>query len=118
MDQRELAACLRSWRDRLQPAEAGLPSGGARRAPGLRREEVSHLAGVSVDYLARLEQGRAAHPSPSVLATLARALRLSDDERAHLFRVAGHAEPYPGGMRRHLTPSVQRVMDRLVEVPV
>jgi transcriptional regulator with XRE-family HTH domain len=118
MDQQELAACLRSWRDRLQPAEAGLPSGGRRRAPGLRREEVAHLAGVSVDYLSRLEQGRAAHPSPSVLATLARALRLSEDERAHLFRVAGHAEPDPGGMRRHLTPSMQRVLDRLIDVPV
>jgi transcriptional regulator with XRE-family HTH domain len=118
MDQHELAACLRSWRDRLQPADAGLPTGGTRRAPGLRREEVSHLAGVSVDYLARLEQGRAANPSPSVLAPLARALRLSDDERAHLFRVAGHAEPDAGRMRRHLTPSLQRVLDRLVDVPV
>jgi transcriptional regulator with XRE-family HTH domain len=118
MDQHELAACLRSWRDRIGPAEAGLPSGGSRRAPGLRREEVAHLAGVSVDYLARLEQGRAAHPSRSVLGPLARALRLSDDERAHLFRVAGHAEPDSGRMRRHLTPSVQRVLDRLVDVPV
>ena len=114
----ELAACLRSWRDRLQPADAGLPAGGARRAPGLRREEVAHLAGLSVDYLARLEQGRATHPSPSVLAPLARALRLSDDERAHLFRVAGHTEPDAGRMRRHLTPSVQRVLDRLADVPV
>jgi transcriptional regulator with XRE-family HTH domain len=114
----ELAACLRSWRDRLQPAEAGLAAGGTRRAPGLRREEVAHLAGVSVDYLARLEQGRASNPSPSVLAPLARALRLSDDERAHLFRVAGHAEPDAGRIRRHLTPSVQRVLDRLADVPV
>jgi transcriptional regulator with XRE-family HTH domain len=114
----ELAACLRSWRDRLQPGDAGLPAGGTRRAPGLRREEVAHLAGVSVDYLARLEQGRATNPSPSVLAPLARALRLSDDERAHLFRVAGHAEPDAGRMRRHVTPSVQRVLDRLADVPV
>jgi transcriptional regulator with XRE-family HTH domain len=114
----ELAACLRSWRDRLQPEDAGLPAGGTRRAPGLRREEVAHLAGVSVDYLARLEQGRASNPSPSVLAPLARALRLSDDERAHLFRVAGHAEPDAGRIRRHVTPSVQRVLDRLADVPV
>lgn len=114
----ELAACLRTWRDRLTPAEAGLPAGGPRRAPGLRREEVAHLAGLSVDYLARLEQGRAGHPSPSVLAPLARALRLSDEERTHLFRVAGHAEPAAGTMRRHLTPSVQRVLDRLADVPV
>jgi transcriptional regulator with XRE-family HTH domain len=117
MDKHELAACLRSWRDRLQPADVGLPSGGTRRAPGLRREEVAHLVGVSVDYLSRLEQGRASHPSPSVLAPLARALRLTDDERAHLFRVAGHAEPDAGRMRRHLTPSIQRVLDRLVDVP-
>ena len=118
VDQNELAVCLRSWRDRLQPADAGLPSGGVRRAPGLRREEVAQLAGLSVDYLARLEQGRATHPSQSVLAPLARALRLTDDERAHLFRVAGHAEPDDGRMRRHVTPSVHRVLDRLADVPV
>jgi len=114
----ELAACLRSWRDRVQPDDVGLPAGGARRAPGLRREEIAHLAGVSVDYLARLEQGRARHPSASVLGPLARVLRLSEDERAHLFRVAGHAEPDDGRMRRHVTPSVQRVLDRLGDAPV
>lgn len=114
----ELAACLRSWRDRCKPADVGLPAGGSRRAPGLRREELAHLAGLSVDYLARLEQGRARNPSPSVLGPLARALRLTDDERAHLFRVAGHTEPDAGRMRRHLTPSVQRVLDRLADVPV
>lgn len=113
----ELAACLRTWRDRLSPADAGLPAGQNRRAPGLRREEVAALAGLSVDYLARLEQGRAANPSPSVLAPLARALRLSDAERDHLFRVAGHAEPGTGRMRRHVTPGVQRVLDRLADVP-
>ena len=114
----ELGACLRTWRDRLQPGDVGLPAGGTRRAPGLRREEVAHLTGVSVDYLARLEQGRASNPSPSVLAPLARALRLSDEERAHLFRVAGHAEPDTGRIRRHLTPGVQRVLDRLADTPV
>jgi transcriptional regulator with XRE-family HTH domain len=114
----ELAACLRTWRDRLSPAEVGLPAGGRRRAPGLRREELAQLVGVSVDYLARLEQGRAENPSPSVLAPLARALRLSDDERAHLYRVAGQAAPGPGTIPRHLTSSVQRVMDRLGDVPV
>jgi transcriptional regulator with XRE-family HTH domain len=118
MDDDELAACLRSWRDRLTPAEAGLPAGGQRRAPGLRREEVARLAGLSVDYLARLEQGRASNPSPSVLAPLARALRLTDDERAHLFRVAGQAEPAARTINRHLTPGVQRVLDRLCDVPV
>jgi transcriptional regulator with XRE-family HTH domain len=110
----ELAACLRTWRDRITPEDAGP----RRRAPGLRREEVAELAGLSVDYLARLEQGRASAPSPSVLAPLARALRLSDDERAHLFRLAGQAPPATGTIDRRITPSVQRVLDRLEDVPV
>jgi transcriptional regulator with XRE-family HTH domain len=116
--QEELAGCLRSWRERVTPAEAGLPAGRGRRTPGLRREEVAGLAGVSLDYLARLEQGRAHSPSPSVLTSLARALRLSDDERAHLFRLAGHVEPGPGTIDRHITPSLQRLLDRLTDVPV
>lgn len=114
----ELAGCLRSWRDRLRPADAGLPVGGRRRASGLRREEVAQLAGLSVDYLARLEQGRASSPSPSVLAPLARALRLTDEERDHLYRVAGHAPPGSGRIDRHITRGVQRVLDRLADVPV
>jgi len=113
----ELAQCLREWRDRLDPAEVGRPAG-RRRAPGLRREEVAELAGVSVDYLARLEQGRATHPSPSVLAALARTLRLTREERGHLFRVAGQAEPGAGQIDRHITPGVQRILDRLADVPV
>jgi transcriptional regulator with XRE-family HTH domain len=116
--QDELGHCLRSWRDRVRPTEAGLPAGGMRRVSGLRREEVAQLAGVSLDYLARLEQGRATNPSPSVLASLARALRLTDDERAHLFRVAGHAEPSMGLINRHIGPGVQRLLDRLIDVPV
>jgi transcriptional regulator with XRE-family HTH domain len=116
--EQELARSLRSWRDRVTPKEVGLPSGSLRRVPGLRREEVAQLAGVSLDYLARLEQGRATDPSASVLASLARALRLSDDERAHLFRVAGHAEPSMGTINRHIGPGVQRMLDRLTDVPV
>jgi transcriptional regulator with XRE-family HTH domain len=118
MDADDLAVCLRTWRDRLSPAEVGLPASSRRRAPGLRREEVAQLAGLSVDYLARLEQGRASAPSPSVLAPLARALRLSDDERSHLFRVAGLMAPGAGQIDRHITPSVQRLLDRLSDVPV
>ena len=114
----ELAGCLRAWRRRLSPGDAGLPAGGRRRVPGLRREEVALLAGVSVDYLTRLEQGRAASPSSSVVTALARALRLSSDERAHLFRVAGQAEPRPGTIDRHITPSLHRLLDRLGDVPV
>jgi transcriptional regulator with XRE-family HTH domain len=118
VEHEELAGCLRAWRDRLEPADAGLPSGGRRRAPGLRREEVAQLTGVSVDYLARLEQGRATSPSPQVLDALARTLRLSDAERAHLHRVAGQPVPVAGRMNRHVTPSVQRILDRLADTPV
>ena len=118
MAQEELAGCIRSWRERLSPAEAGLPAGSQRRVSGLRREEVAQLAGVSVDYLARLEQGRAQRPSPSVLGALARALRLSDAERSHLFRLAGHAEPAPGTIDRHISPSLHRLLDRLSDMPV
>jgi transcriptional regulator with XRE-family HTH domain len=116
--QDELGGCLRFWRGRLTPGEAGVPAGSPRRVPGLRREEVAQLAGVSLDYLARLEQGRANKPSPSVLASLARALRLTDDERSHLFRLAGHAEPGTGTIHRYITPSLQRLLDRLTDVPV
>jgi transcriptional regulator with XRE-family HTH domain len=118
MEQNELATCLRTWRDRLTPEEVGLPRSGKRRAPGLRREEIAALAGVSVDYLARLEQGRAGNPSSSVIGSLARALRLTDDERAHLFRLVGLAGPGTTRIDRHLTPGVQRILDRLTDVPV
>ena len=114
----ELAGCIRLWRNRLTPAEVGLPARGTRRVPGLRREEVAQLAGVSLDYLARLEQGRAGNPSASVLASLARTLRLTDDERAHLFRLAGHPEPSAGTINRHIGAGVQRLLDRLDDVPV
>lgn len=114
----ELATSLRSWRERLGPADVGLPTQALRRAAGLRREEVAQLAGMSVNYLTRLEQDRARNPSVQVLSALARALRLSDDEQEHLFRLAGHAPPSDGRMRRHLTPGVQRILDRLEDVPV
>ena len=91
----EFAAVLRSWRDRVDPAEVGLPAGPGRRAPGLRREELAALSGVSVDYIVRLEQGRSDSPSVQVLTALARALRLSDAERNHLFALAGEVEPSP-----------------------
>jgi transcriptional regulator with XRE-family HTH domain len=116
MDQ--FAEVLRAWRDRLTPAAVGLPAGTGRRAPGLRREELAGLAGVSVEYLVRLEQGRARNPSPQLLAALARALRLSDDERDHLYRVAGVAPPAKGLVPRHIGPGVQRMLDRLGDVPI
>jgi len=114
----ELASVLRAWRDRVQPIEAGLPAGGDRRSPGLRREELAMLAGLSVDYIVRLEQGRATNPSAQVLGSLARALRLSDDERDFLFRMGGVAVPTKTEVPRHVTPGVQHIVDRLSEVPV
>jgi transcriptional regulator with XRE-family HTH domain len=109
----ELGSCLRAWRERIAPATVGLPERGHRRTTGLRREELAALAGMSVDYLVRLEQGRAANPSPQIAASLARALRLTDSERDHLFRVAGHAPPGRHQVPTHLTPGVQRLLDRL-----
>jgi transcriptional regulator with XRE-family HTH domain len=118
MEREDLAGCLRAWRDRLSPAAVGLPTQALRRAPGLRREELAQLSGLSVDYLTRLEQGRARHPSVQVLTSLARALRLDDEERDHLFRLAGQAPPAPGRITQHLTLGVQHLIDRLVDVPV
>ncbi|MFF0471559.1 helix-turn-helix transcriptional regulator [Micromonospora zamorensis] len=114
----EFAQVLRAWRDRVRPADVGLPPGLGRRAPGLRREELALLAGVSVDYIVRLEQGRARHPSPQLLASLARALRLNDLERDHLFRVAGAGVPPAGFVPRQVTPSAQRMVDRFRNAPV
>jgi transcriptional regulator with XRE-family HTH domain len=109
---------LRAWRDRLNPQEAGLLPGGGRRTPGLRREELAMLAGVSVEYLVRLEQGRARHPSPQLLGALARALRLTDEERDHLYRLGGAAVPSDGYVSHHISPGVQRMLDRLGDVPI
>ncbi|MFF5498396.1 helix-turn-helix transcriptional regulator [Streptomyces aquilus] len=114
----ELGQALRRWRDRVAPQTAGLPAGGQRRAAGLRREELALLAGISVDYVIRLEQGRAANPSGQVVEALARALRLSGDEREYLFRLAGLVPPGPETVPGYLTPSVQRLLDRLVDTPV
>ena len=79
----EFGQAVRRWRDRVSPAAAGLPAGGHRRATGLRREELALLAGISVDYVTRLEQGRATNPSEQVVEALGRALRLSGAEREH-----------------------------------
>ncbi|MFJ4622056.1 helix-turn-helix transcriptional regulator [Streptomyces sp. NPDC088812] len=114
----ELGAALRRRRDQVAPETAGLPSGGHRRAPGLRREELAQLAGVSVDYITRLEQGRATHPSAQVVEALARALRLPRDGRAHLFQLAGLVPPGPQTVSSYITPGVRRMMDRLTGTPV
>lgn len=114
----EFGKALRHWRDQVSPEAAGLPAGGHRRAAGLRREELAWLAGISVDYVTRLEQGRATNPSAQVIEALARALRLSAEQRAHLFRLGGLVPPGPDVVPAYLTPSVQRLLDRLVGAAV
>jgi transcriptional regulator with XRE-family HTH domain len=112
-----LGAMIRTWRDRLPPSAAGLSAAQGRRAAGLRREELADLAGVSVDYIVRLEQGRATTPSASVVASLARALQLSDAEREHLYRLAHLVPPAHGTVSDHLPPGMQRMLARLGDVP-
>ncbi|HEY5223494.1 MAG TPA: helix-turn-helix transcriptional regulator [Microbacteriaceae bacterium] len=118
MESSEFAHSLRRWRDRIAPESVGLSFGGRRRAAGLRREELAALASISVDYLTRLEQGRATSPSAQVVEALARALRLSDSERELLFRLAGQAAPGRDLVSSRITASVQRLLDRLSGNPV
>ena len=114
----DLGSVLKAWRERRSPVDVGLPSGGARRAVGLRREELAALAGLSVDYVVRLEQGRARRPSDQVAAALARALQLDAPERDHLYRLAGLLPPADGTVPWSVPPSVQRLLARLGETPV
>jgi transcriptional regulator with XRE-family HTH domain len=113
MDRRSLADFLRRRREALQPSDVGLTVGPRRRAPGLRREEVAHLTGMSVDYYARLEQARSPQPSTQMLRALARTLRLSEDETDHLYRLSGHAAPDRTGSSMHVRPVLLRVIDQL-----
>ena len=118
MGSTEFGRALRRWRDRVAPEAVGVPVGRRRRAAGLRREELAGLAAISADYLTRLEQGRATSPSAQVVESLARALRLDDPDRDLLFELAGLVAPGTGLVPRRLTPSVQRVLDRLSGTPV
>ena len=113
-----LGPTLRAWRDRLSPDAAGLPARRSRRAAGLRREELAELAGVSVDYVVRLEQGRATTPSAQVAAALARALQLTPPERDHLFRLAQLVPPSADQISDHIAPGVQRMLARLGDAAV
>lgn len=113
-----LGATIRAWRERLSPSTVGLPSARTRRAVGLRREELAERAGVSVDYVVRLEQGRATAPSAQVVASLARALRLTVSERDHLYRMAGLVPPRDDVIPDDLPPGVRRVLSRLGDVAV
>lgn len=117
IDRAALAHFLRSRRAGLRPEDVGLAAGARRRAPGLRREEVAQLTGMSVDYYTRLEQSRGPQPSDQMLAALARALRLTADERDYLFRVAGHAAPDRFDTATHVAPALLRVLDRLDDTP-
>lgn len=118
MESWEFGRTVRRWRDRVTPADVGLATSTRRRATGLRREELASLAGISTDYLTRIEQGRATSPSSQVVESLARALRVPDAERDLLFRLAGHAAPGVELVQRRIAPSVQRLLDRLADTPV
>ncbi|HEY4020633.1 MAG TPA: helix-turn-helix transcriptional regulator [Pseudonocardiaceae bacterium] len=113
-------SALRGWRDRLAPADAGLDveAGTGRRARGLRRAELARLAGLSVDYVVRLEQGRARRPSAQVVTALARALRLDPAERDHLFRCANLVPPAGAAVSRHVPVRVTRLVRQLGDTPV
>jgi transcriptional regulator with XRE-family HTH domain len=113
VDRRELAGFLRSRRERITPADVGLPAGPRRRTPGLRREEVAQLAFISTEYYTRLEQARGPRPSREVLAGLVRALRLSDAERDHLHHLAGAPPGPPAGPSREVRQSILDLLQRL-----
>jgi transcriptional regulator with XRE-family HTH domain len=117
MDRGALADFLRRRREALRPEEVGLPVGARRRTRGLRREEVAALAAMSTDYYTRLEQQRGPQPSEQMLASVARALRLTGDERDYLFQIAGHSAPTAAAAATHVAPALLRVLDRLSDTP-
>jgi transcriptional regulator with XRE-family HTH domain len=114
----ELAAFLKTRRARVRPSDVGLPTGPRRRVPGLRREEVAQLAGLSADYYTELERGHNAQPSAQTVAALARALRLNGDERDHLFRLADRPVPSAAhGPTAHVQPAMLGLLDQLTTTP-
>ena len=115
----ELGEFLRSRRDRITPDEAGVNSYGRRRVPGLRREELAQLAGVSVTYLTRLEQGQSQNASDAIIDALARALQLDDDERAHLYALAHPAPPKrPQASKPEIAkPGAEQLLHSMGDVP-
>jgi len=117
MHKKELAEFLRRRRETLRPGDVGLLEGPRRRTGGLRREEVAGLAGMSTDYYARLEQQRGPQPSVQIATALARALRLTLDERDHLFGLIGHNAPARFHRSAHVSPTLMRVLDRLNDSP-
>ncbi|GAA2235255.1 helix-turn-helix transcriptional regulator [Herbiconiux moechotypicola] len=118
MDVTAFGEFVRARREALQPEDVGLRRGTRRRTSGLRREEVAELAGMSTDYLARLERGDGIQPSEQITAALARALRLSLAERDHLFLLAGHRPPArTSSSEQHVSPGLMRILDRLADTP-
>jgi transcriptional regulator with XRE-family HTH domain len=117
MDRTELATFLHARRSALRPEDVGLSTGPRRRVPGLRRDEVAALTGMSTDYYVRLEQARGPQPSEQMLAALARALRLSYDERDYLYRLAGQNAPQRASHDTHVAPALMRVFERLDNTP-
>jgi transcriptional regulator with XRE-family HTH domain len=117
MDRAELADFLRSRRAALQPEDVGLPRTRRRRTGGLRREEVAALSSMSTDYYSRIEQRRGPRPSEQLLAAIARSLRLSPDERDHLFRLAGYAAPERPSHTGRINPGMLRIFERMADTP-
>ncbi|MCI2421931.1 helix-turn-helix transcriptional regulator [Saccharopolyspora sp. K220] len=123
MRDNELGVFLRARREAIAPAEVGLPTGPRRRTPGLRRAELATLAGISVEYLTRLEQGRDRHPSAEVLGALLDALQLSAEDRSQLFLILGYDKPaalcprVPDPPVQAVRPGVQAILDRLEPGP-
>ncbi|WP_280396621.1 helix-turn-helix transcriptional regulator [Nocardia carnea] len=117
MDRSELADFLRRRREQLSPEEVGLPAGVRRRTPGLRRDEVAQLAGISTDYYTRLEQARGPRPSTQVLAALTRALRYTRDERDHVYFLCGHTPPGGSGPDKHVGAAMMHVLAKLDDTP-
>jgi transcriptional regulator with XRE-family HTH domain len=117
IDRAGLAEFLRSRRRALQPEDVGLPRGQRRRTDGLRREEVAVLCHMSTDYYARLERERGPRPSEQMITSIAQGLRLSLDERDHLFRLAGHNPPTRGAGLDYVSPGMLRIFDRLQDTP-
>ncbi|MFF7608902.1 helix-turn-helix domain-containing protein [Streptomyces parvulus] len=113
----DLAGFLRTRRSRVDPASAGIPTDSRRRVEGLRREEVAHLSGVSVDYYVRLEQGRATQPSEQVLDALAGVLGLDETERGHLHRLARQRRRRAKAPASRVRPELLRVLDLVADAP-
>ena len=116
-DRAALGRFLRARREALQPEDVGLLGRARRRTPGLRREDVADLCSMSVDYVARLERGDGPQPSPQMAAAMARGLRLTLEERDHLFLLCGHRPAQRELRGEHISPGLLRVLDRLRDTP-